>query len=218
MQETLQKSEHPTIRRVAVVLFDGFTALDAYGPIQAFGACRQDQANGTSLRLFEIFTLGRDPGVLRSGEGPATEVDCTIADAPSWDVLVVPGGFGTRRLVRDEAFLGWLKEVSEQSLITATVCTGAALLARTGLLDGRNATSNKLAWDWVVEQGPRVKWRKRARWVDDGNILSSSGVSAGTDMALALVQRLNGRDMAMAASRNMEYLWNEDATNDAFAR
>ena len=157
------------------------------------------------------------PGVLRSGEGPATEVDCTVADAPSWDVLVVPGGFGTRRLVQDKAFLGWLKETSERSPITATVCTGAALLARTGLLDGRNATSNKLAWHWVVEQGPRVKWRKRARWVDDGNILSSSGVSAGTDMALGLVQRLSGRDMAIVAARNMEYVWNEDATNDPFA-
>jgi transcriptional regulator GlxA family with amidase domain len=209
--------ENPAIRRVAVVIFDGFTVLDAYGPIQAFAACRRNNPDGTRLRFFEVFTLGMHPGRARSSEGPATEVDHTLADAPSWDVLLVPGGFGTRQLVKDKSFLAWLKQASERSPVTATVCTGAALLARTGLLDGRNATSNKIAWDWVVEQGPGVHWQRRARWVDDGNIVSSSGVSAGTDMALALIQRLNGRDMAIAAARQMEYLWNQDATNDPFA-
>ena len=97
------------------------------------------------------------------------------------------------------------------------MCTGSALLARTGLLDGRPATSNKIAWDWVVEQGPRVRWKRRARWVDDGNVLTSSGQSAGIDMALSLIARLNGRDMAVAAAHNMEYVRNEDASNDPFA-
>ena len=101
--------------------------------------------------------------------------------------------------------------------MTTTVCTGSALLARTGLLDGRPATSNKLAWDWVVQQGPAVRWQRRARWVDDGNVLTSSGVSAGIDMALSLVERLNGRDMAVASARNMEYVWNTDPANDLFA-
>ena len=97
------------------------------------------------------------------------------------------------------------------------MCTGSALLARTGRLDGRPATSNKIAWDWVVQQGPRVRWQRRARWVDDGDVLTSSGVSAGMDMALALIARLNGHDMAVAAARNMEYIWNEDALNDPFS-
>jgi transcriptional regulator GlxA family with amidase domain len=202
---------------VAVVLFDGFTVLDAYGPIQAFASCRLTQPDGTRLPFFKVFTLGMHPGAARSGDGPATVIDHTLDDAPSWDVLVVPGGSGTRRLVTDEAFLAWLKRASERSAITATVCTGAALLARTGLLDGRKATSNKVAWDWVVQQGPRVHWQRRARWVEDGNILSSSGVSAGTDMALALIGRLNGRDMAVVSAKNMEYIWNEDSTNDPFA-
>jgi transcriptional regulator GlxA family with amidase domain len=101
--------------------------------------------------------------------------------------------------------------------VTTTVCTGSALLARTGLLDGRPATSNKLAWDWVVQQGPRVRWQRRARWVDDGNVLTSSGVSAGIDMALSLVERLNGREMAITSARNMEYVWNLDPANDPFA-
>lgn len=210
-------TQDPAIHRVAVVLFDGFTALDAFGPIAAFGACRRIQPDGTHLRFFQIFTLGKQPGPVRSGEGPASEADHAFADAPPWDILVVPGGFGTRVLVEDEAFLKQLALASERSTITATVCTGSALLARTGRLDGRPATTNKIAWDWVVKQGPRVRWQRRARWVDDGDILSSSGVSAGIDMALALIARLNGRDMALAAARNMEYIWNEDASNDPFA-
>jgi transcriptional regulator GlxA family with amidase domain len=205
------------VRRVAVVLFQGFTVLDAYGPIQAFAACRHNREDGPPLRLFEIFTLAMETGFVASGEGPATRVDHTLASAPAWDVLLIPGGFGTRQTVENVAFIDWLRQASARSAITSTVCTGSALLARTGLLDGRAATSNKLAWEWVVAQGPQVRWRRRARWVDDGDIVSSSGVSAGIDMALALVQRLNGRELALAAARNMEYLWNEDPADDPFA-
>ena len=210
-------TQDPAIRRVAVVLFDGFTALDAYGPIQAFGACRRTEPDGNQQRFYQIFTLGERAGPVGSGEGPASEVDHAFTDAPPWDILVVPGGFGTRPLVKNESFLKRLALACERSAITTTVCTGSALLARTGLLDGRPATSNKIAWDWVVEQGPRVRWQRRARWVDDGNVLTSSGQSAGIDMALSLIARLNGRDMAVAAARNMEYVWNEDASNDPFA-
>ena len=210
-------TQEPPVRRVAVIVFPGFTVLDAYGPIQAFGSCRRARPDGTQHRFFEIFTIGETPGAVPSGEGPATRVEYAFSDAPPWDILVVPGGFGTRPLVKDEAFLKRLASASEHSAITTTVCTGAALLARTGLLDDRPATSNKIAWDWVVAQGPRVRWQRRARWVDDGNVLTSSGVSAGTDMALALIARLNGRDWALTAARNMEYSWNQDPSNDPFA-
>ena len=210
-------TQDPVIRRVAVVLFDGFTVLDAYGPIQAYSACRQPRPDGTLQRFYQIFTLGDKPGPVRSGEGPATVIDHAFADAPPWDILVVPGGFGTRAAVNNDAFLKQLELACARSTITTTVCTGSALLARTGRLDGRPATSNKIAWDWVVKQGPRVRWQRRARWVDDDDVLTSSGVSAGTDMTLALIARLNGHDRAVAAARNMEYLWNEDASNDPFA-
>jgi len=210
-------AHQPQVHRVAVVVFPGFTVLDAYGPIQAFGSCRATRPDGTQHRFFEIFTIGDHPSAVSSGEGPATQVKYGFSDAPKWDILVVPGGFGTRPLVKDEVFLKRLADASECSAITTTVCTGSALLARTGLLDGRPATSNKIAWDWVVAQGPRVRWQRRARWVDDGDVLTSSGVSAGTDMALALIARLDGRDWALTAARNMEYTWNEDASCDPFA-
>ena len=210
-------ADHPGKKQVAVVLFDGFTVLDAYGPIQAFGACRQMGPDGSPQRLFEIFTVAEEAGPVRSGEGPATHADHAFADAPACDILLVPGGFGTRAAVKDETFLARLAAASRRAEVTATVCTGSALLARTGLMDGRPATSNKIAWDWVVQQGPRVLWKRRARWVDDGSLVTSSGVSAGTDMALALIARLLGRDMAVSSARNMEYVWREDPDDDPFA-
>jgi putative intracellular protease/amidase len=209
-------SDH-TIRRVAVVLFDGFTVLDAYGPIQAFASCRVQKPDGTRQPLFELFSMAEQAGIVKPGEGPPSYAEYTFAEAPDYDILLVPGGFGTRAAVDNEVFLKHLAEASQRATVTTTVCTGSALLARTGLLDGRPATSNKLAWDWVVQQGPRVKWMRKARWVDTGNIVTSSGVSAGIDMALSVIARLHGRDLAQSSARNMEYRWHDDAADDPFA-
>ncbi len=205
------------IRRVGVVLFEGFTVLDVYGPVQAFASCRVPNSGIPPQRLFEIFTMAEQPGVVKASEGPPSYAEYSFADAPPYDILLIPGGFGTRTAVTNDALLKQLAGASQRATVTATICTGSALLARTGLLDGRPATSNKLAWDWVIQQGPRVKWQRRARWVDDGNVITSSGVSAGIDMALSLIARLHDRDMALASARNMEYRWHEDAADDPFA-
>jgi transcriptional regulator GlxA family with amidase domain len=207
----------PTVRRVAVVLFNGFTVLDVYGPVQAFASCRVQQPDGTRQPLFELFSVAEQAGVVKPGEGPPSYAEYGFVEAPTYDLLLIPGGFGTRAAVNNEAFLKQLAEASQRATVTTTVCTGSALLARTGLLDGRPATSNKIAWDWVVQQGPRVKWIRQARWVDDGTIVTSSGVSAGIDMALSLIARLHGSAMALASARNMEYRWHDDAADDPFA-
>ena len=207
----------PQVRRVAVVLFDGFTVLDVYGPVQTFASTRIPRPDGSPHRLFEIVTVAEKAGPIRSGEGPTTQADHAFADAPPYDILLVPGGFGTRQAVNNAPLLLALTAASRKAAITTTVCTGSALLARTGLMDNRPATSNKIAWDWVVQQGPRVKWQRRARWVDDGDLVTSSGVSAGIDMALSVVARLHGVDMARQAARFMEYVWHEDAGDDSFA-
>lgn len=210
-------AEEAVIRRVGVVLFDGFTVLDPYGPIQAFGSCLQNEPDGKRFCMYQMFTLGMQTGLVQSSQETATQVDYCFEDAPPRDILLVPGGPGTRKLVNDEAFINSLKQASERSTITATVCTGAALLARTGLLDRRPATSNKMAWDWVIQQGPLVDWQKEPRWVDDGTIITSGGVAAGMDMTLALIARLNGHQTAVMAARFMEYVWNQDPHHDPFA-
>jgi len=178
-------STAPPLQRVAVALFEGFTVLDVYGPVQAFASCRTVQPDGTRRPLFEIFSMAGEAGKVKA--------------------------------VADQKFLDRLAAASQRARITTTVCTGSALLARTGLLDGRPATSNKIAWDWVTQQGPRVLWKRKARWVDDGNVLTSSGVSAGIDMALSLIARMHGREMALTSARNMEYVWREGADDDPFA-
>ena len=205
------------VTRVAVVLFEGFTVLDVYGPVQAFASVRLPRPDGSWHRLFEIVTIAEKAGPVKSGEGPTTHADYAFTDAPTYDVLLVPGGFGTRKAVNNAALLLALTAASRAATVTTTVCTGSALLARTGLMDNRPATSNKIAWDWVVQQGPRVRWQRQARWVDDGDLVTSSGVSAGMDMALSVVARLHGVDMARQAARFMEYVWHEDPGADPFA-
>jgi transcriptional regulator GlxA family with amidase domain len=133
------------------------------------------------------------------------------------DVLLVPGGLGTRREVDNPALLGWLERRAATATYVTSVCTGAALLARAGLLDGRRATSNKRSWDWVVSQGPRVEWMRRARWVQDGRLWTSSGVSAGIDMTLELVATHVGREEAEAVAWRIEHAWHRDASYDPFA-
>jgi putative intracellular protease/amidase len=205
------------LQRVAVALFDGFTVLDVYGPVQAFASCRILEPDGKRRALFEIFSMASEAGKVKAGEGPASWAEYSFDNAPDYDILLIPGGFGSRKAVGDQKFLDRLTAASHRARITTTVCTGSALLAKTGLLDGRPATSNKIAWDWVTQQGPRVLWKRKARWVDDGNVLTSSGVSAGIDMALSLIARLHGREMALTSARNMEYVWREGADDDPFA-
>lgn len=203
--------------QVAHVLFEGFTTLDMYGPVQAFASCREPDGDGGWMRHYEQFTVGASAGPVPSGEGPTTQADYAFEAAPAFDILLIPGGFGTRAAVSDQGLLDQIAALSERATITATVCTGSAVLARTGLLDGRPATSNKVAWDWVIEQGPAVRWQRQARWVDDGDIVTSSGVSAGIDMALSLIARLRSEADAENSARFMEYIWNRNPDEDPFA-
>ena len=163
--------ETNAVQTVAVVLFEGFTVLDVYGPVQAFASCRVPSEDGGFRRLFQLYSLAEKAGQVNSGEGPPSYAEYSFDHAPDCDILLIPGGFGTRAMVNDTSFLDHLSAASRRATVTATVCTGSALLARTGLLDGRPATSNKIAWDWVVQQRPQVQWRRQARWVDDGTII-----------------------------------------------
>jgi len=102
-------------------------------------------------------------------------------------VLLIPGGMGTRKLVEDKSFINHLKNLSEKAIYVLSVCTGSALLAKTGLLKGKNATSNKMAFDWVCGIDCDVSWVRQARWVSDGKFYTSSGVTAGMDMTLGFI-------------------------------
>ena len=201
-------SPPPGQRIVGGVLFPGFELLDIFGPLELFGLL-QDKV--------EITMIGEHAGPVPSAQGPSAIVDQTFATVAAVDVLLIPGGVGARAVVENPAFLDHLTRLHNGAEYTASICTGAALLARAGLLDGRRATTNKLAFDFPVAHGPKVDWQRSARWVEDGDIFTASGVSAGMDMALALIERIWDRPTANRAALEAEYIWNEDPESDPFA-
>lgn len=191
---------------VDILLFHDFETLDAFGPVEVFGCAPE----------FSVRCLSVNGGMVVSAQGVRVWTE-PLGEGPTGEVLLLPGGRGTRRLVGDEAYLGRLKAAAEHATFVLTVCTGSALLAATGLLDGVKATSNKRAFEWVRSVGPGVRWISRARWVVDGKYHTASGVSAGMDMALGFLADRLGRERADAAARRMEYVWNEDRCEDPFA-
>lgn len=200
-----EKTDLPgTPLAVNVLLFDGFTALDAFGPAEVL-----ERLPGAQLR----FVSARG-GVVTGGGGVRV---VTEAAAIGCDVLLVPGGMGTRTLAKDAEFLALLRTLSDKATYCLSVCTGSALLASCGALDGRRATSNKRAFAWAVSTGARVLWQPRARWTVDGRFYTSSGISAGIDMALGFVCDRLGRGAADEIARALEYRWNDDAAADPFA-
>jgi len=157
-------------------------------------------------------------GLVRSAQGPRVHADHGLEDCPRLDLLLVPGGIGTRAQVDNDRLVDWLRVRSGELEVAMTVCTGSALLAAAGLLDGRRATTNKMFFAWPETTWPGVRWVREARWVEDGKFWTSSGVAAGIDMALAVVSRLAGQQTADFLATATEYDWHRDADWDPFAR
>lgn len=199
----------PQPLKIVAVIFPGFELLDIYGPLEMFGMLQDRIA---------ITMAAEKAGEIKSSQGPKAVADIALADAKGFDILLVPGGRGIRTEIHNAAFLDALRARAGEARFVAGVCTGGALLARAGVLDGRRATSNKQAFDWVSAQGPGVTWVREARWVEDGRFFTSSGVSAGMDMALGLIAHLFDRETSRQAARRAEYVWNEDKSLDPFAR
>lgn len=194
---------------IGAVVFPGYELLDMFGPLEMFGMLE----DAPDIRMI---AATKDP--VASRQGPETVVDAAFSEREAYDLLLVPGGPGTRTEVDNGELIDWLGRASDASEIVATVCTGSALLARTGRLDDVAATSNKAAFQWVTEQGPKVKWRPEARWVEDGKYFTSSGVSAGMDMALGMIEKFYGSEEAERVADRTEYDWKRDPTWDPFAK
>jgi len=148
-----------------------------------------------------VRTVATTPGLVRSAQGPSAHAELGLDDCPPLDLLLIPGGIGTRAAIDDQPLIAWLRDRAEQLEIAMTVCTGTALLAQAGLLDGRRATTNKMFFAWPESTWPAVRWVREARWVEDGKFWTSSGVSAGDMLATAT-----------------EYDWHRDPAWDPFAR
>jgi transcriptional regulator GlxA family with amidase domain len=166
----------------------------------------------------KILMLAETPGPVRSNQGPCCVADTPLAGDHELDVLLVPGGIGTRREILNQPFLAELGRQAAKARFVASVCTGSILLASAGCLDGKRATSNKRVFKMVASRWPSVSWVAEARWVEDGKFFTSSGVSAGMDMALALIARLFDWDTAIEVANRAEYEWHQDKDWDPFAR
>ena len=197
------------MRRIGALIFPGFELLDLFGPMEMFGMLSKD---------YDLTPVAETPGPVTSNQTLRAHADQAITDGTDFDILFVPGGAGTRKEVENPALLDWIAQNSTRAEYTLSVCTGSALLARAGVLNKRRATTNKAAFSWVVEQGPDVEWVAQARWVEDGHVLTSSGVSAGMDMTLAAIAAMHGTDRAEQVANWCEYIWNRDPDQDPFAK
>ena len=207
---TATAADTPAAKRtLGVLLFPGFEMLDACGPMEIWGNLDKN---------ITLITVAKTEGPVASAQGVELVAQMSLAEAPKLDLLLVPGGFGAVKAFKDAETIAWLRERSAQAEITMSVCNGASILAAAGLLDGRPATTNKAYWKMATRPGPKVKWVPEARWVDDGNVVTSSGVSAGIDMTLHVVSRLLGMPAAERMADEIEHDWHRDPSWDPFAK
>ncbi|KAH7304068.1 class I glutamine amidotransferase-like protein [Stachybotrys elegans] len=209
------------VKTFAIALFPGFQALDVFGPVDILNLlARTTDSRVADLEIF-ILAASLDPvstAVQDGGFGQSIVPTHTFQNAPSnIDVLLVPGGLGTRNDANITPVIEYLRTAYPTLKYLLTVCTGSAVAARAGILDGKRATTNKRAWKWAISNGPSVDWVLKARWVTDGNLWTSSGISAGIDMMYSFVGEVYGEDMAKELAIQSEYIRNLDSTDDPFA-
>jgi len=200
---------------LGAVLYEGFELLDMFGPLEMFTALPPE--------ILQVVMVAESKGPVIAGSManspmPTCMADYGFDDAPELDLILVPGGVGTIAELENEKTLSFLRDRAGKAQITSSVCSGSALLAKAGLLDGHRATSNKMFFNLAVMQSDRVDWVETARWVDDGKFVTSSGVSAGIDMALAIIARLFGNETAEAIAIGAEYTWHREADVDPFVQ
>lgn len=193
--------------QVAVLLFEEFETLDVFGPVEILGRLK----NAYQINFYSLFG-----GDISNSHGVTINTKKLDEIKNGVGIFLIPGGYGTRKEVANDPLIERIRELSESSQYVLTVCTGTALLARTGLLDFKKATTNKIAFEWVVTNGKNVNWIRKARWIVDGKYYTSSGVSAGMDMTLDFLKDIHGIALARQVAEQIEYEWTEDGTHDRF--
>jgi putative intracellular protease/amidase len=226
--------DFPKTIRIGILVYDGFERIDVWGFTEAFAISRfigtgyLDPPAYPFKILFisnEVRPTGKKqatPSPVKSENGPRVAPDMFRDDAlkEHFDLIMIPGGITGPLLEPDSKavkdLIAWVRAMDKRVSLMTSVCTGAAVLAYSGLLDGKPAATNHAAFGWVTSYGPKVLWDNVSRWVDAGRYVTSAGVSSGTDMAFYLVQRLAGRAVAEAAAMQAEYDWHRDPQQPIF--
>lgn len=194
-----------TPKTVGILIFDDVEVLDFCGPFEVFSMASPADATGDDHRFFRVVTIAEEDRIVSCRGGLLVQPHHTISDHPPLDILVLPGGQGTRREITNPVVLDWIARQNAQIELMTSVCTGAFLLAARGILDGKRATTHWASIDWLRENHPAITVVDDERVVDEGRIVTSAGVSAGIDMALHVVARLHGAGAAAGTARRMEY-------------
>lgn len=196
------------MRTIGALVFPGFQTLDYFGPIELLGGLGDE---------VEIITIAKTGDPVPSVHGQRIIPDRVLSEKDDYDLLFMPGGDAALIEAKDAELMDWIRAASAKAERVMAVCTGTILLGMTGVLDGRKATTNKLDFTATVPLAPGVEWIKQARWVEDGKFFTSSGVSAGMDMALAVIADLYGMKVAKDLAQSCEYTWHDDPNRDPFA-
>lgn len=201
-----------TPRRVAILVFDDAEVLDVAGPFEVFSVAGRRHG----LEPFDVRLVAERPGPVTLRNGFVVTPHGALADAAGAEVLIIPGGFGTRRELGNGALVAWIAAAAGRAELVLSVCTGALLLGKAGLLDGLEATTHHATIPLLRELAPKAIIREGTRFLDNGRVVVAGGVSAGIDMALHVVERLLGTELAEEAAAYMEYHWdrNEEGLRD----
>jgi transcriptional regulator GlxA family with amidase domain len=190
-------------RNLAILIFADVEVLDFCGPYEVFSVANRF----TEPAAFSVFTIAKMPGPVVTHNGLSVHPHFQLVDCPKPNILLVPGGRGTRTEMHDSAIIDWIKDAAGSAELVLSVCTGSLLLAKAGLLDGLEATTHHGALDLLKELAPTTTVHADRRYVDNGRIICSAGIAAGIDMSLHVVARLLGDDVAVKTARQMEYPW-----------
>jgi putative intracellular protease/amidase len=192
---------------VAVLLFNSFETLDVFGPVEILGRIKS---------LYNIRFYSENGGMIGNHHGIRIDTSPLSSIIDGQHIFLIPGGPGSRTEVSNTTLIELVKTISTASTWVFTVCTGSAILAQTGLLNGKQATSNKKAFAWATSFGDGVRWMREARWTIDGKYYTSSGVSAGMDMTFGFLSDVHGVQFARKIAYEMEYRWQENRELDPF--
>jgi transcriptional regulator GlxA family with amidase domain len=198
-------------KRVGIVVFPDVEVLDFCGPFEVFSVTRLDeQRRREEPSPFEVLLVAETADPVVTTGGMKVIPHSTLDQCPPLDILVVPGGWGTRVEMKNPRLLAWITERARQVETLTSVCTGSMVLGQAGLLDGRHATTHWRSLQWMRDSFPAVTVEEKLHVVEDGNVLTSAGISAGIDMALRVVARYHGEAIARNTARNMEYRYPDD--------
>lgn len=188
-------------RNTAILIFDDVEVLDFAGPFEAFSVTNEL----SDYSLLNVYTVAREKAPVTARNGLSVNPDYSINEVPQPDILIVPGGSGTRPILQQQDILTWIKQASQSAEKVLSVCTGALLLAKVGLLDGLKSTTHHSAFELLAEIASNSEIIRDVRFVDNGKVITAAGISAGIDMSLYVIEMLYGKETALHTTEYMEY-------------